>query len=76
MENVDPKEFLLFGLNHFQIGIEKEEGKYIHLEKEYLVEIEGPSLYKLMHKGQVVGPFASVENLCDFLKQDIALNYG
>lgn len=76
MENVDPKAFLLFGLKHYEIVMAKEEGKYIHLQNDYLIEIEGPSLFKLMHKGQVVGPFGSVENLCDFLQQDIALNYG
>ncbi|MEO0898112.1 MAG: hypothetical protein AAFY71_17005 [Bacteroidota bacterium] len=76
MDNVDPKEFLLFGLKHYELGIVKEEGKYIHVEKDYLIEIEGPSLFKLMHKGQVIAPFGSVESLCDFLKQDISLNYG
>ncbi|MEM6764698.1 MAG: hypothetical protein AAF824_08625 [Bacteroidota bacterium] len=76
MDHIDPKAFLLFGLTHYQIGIEKEEGTHIYVENDYLIEIEGPSLFKLMHKEQVVGPFASVEALCDFLQKDIALNYG
>ncbi|MEL6730250.1 MAG: hypothetical protein AAFY70_08410 [Bacteroidota bacterium] len=75
-ETFDPKAFLLFGLDHFQIQVEKIEGKMIYLQHDYLIEIEGPSLYKLMHQGQVVAPFADVEQLCEFIRQDISLNYG
>ena len=33
----------------------------IELEKDYSIEIEGKKLYKLKHEGQVVAPFADVE---------------
>jgi hypothetical protein len=73
---IDPKEFLLFALKHFNIGLEKVEGKYFHLEHGYLIEVEGPSLFKLMHEGYVIAPFSSVEQLCEFIKKDIELNHG
>ena len=75
-EEFDPKDFLLFGLNHYNIKVLKNEGMYIQLIHDYSIEIEGPSLYKLIHENQVVGPFSSVEKLCEFIVQDIKLNYG
>lgn len=75
-EQIDPKEFLLFGLKHYGIRLHEEKGKMLYLEHAYQIEIEGPSLFKLMHEGQVIAPFGGVEELCDFLKQDIQLNYG
>ena len=75
-EQFDPREFLLFGLKHIGIKLIEEKGNILYLEHTYQIEIEGPSLFKLMHEGQGVGPFGGVEELCDFLKQDIQLNYG
>ncbi len=46
--------------------IKNDEGLYI--------EIEGKKLYKLKHEGQVVAPFADVEEMCNFIKQDMQLN--
>ena len=73
---VDPKAFLLFGLQHYELPLVREEGKMIYLEHDYQIAIEGPSLYKLLHEQQVVAPFASVEELCEFIVMDIQLNYG
>ena len=75
-KDFDPKEFLLFGLNHFGIEIEEVKDKYISTKHNYLIEIEGPSLFKLMHENKVVAPFGEVEALCNFIRQDIQLNYG
>ena len=74
MEDFDPKEFLLFALNHFKLTVKTQEGKLIELEKDYSIEIEGKKLYKLKHEGQVVAPFADVEEMCNFIKQDMQLN--
>lgn len=74
MEDYDPKEFLLFALNHFNLAVEKHEEKMVYLEKEYTIEIEGKKLFKLMQGGQVIAPFADVEELCNFIKKDIELN--
>lgn len=75
-DEFDPKDFLLFGLNHFEIEVLNDEGMHIQLVHDYSVEIEGPALYKLIHENQVVGPFSSVEKLCEFIVQDIKLNHG
>lgn len=75
MEDYDPKEFLLFGLQHFGIRVEKHEGKMVYLERGYQVEIEGKQLFKLLQDGQVIAPFGGVEALCSFVKQDMALNH-
>ena len=74
MEDYDPKEFLLFALNHFNLAVEKQEGKMIYLEKDYSIEIEGKKLFKLKQGGQVIAPFADVEEMCNFIKKDIELN--
>lgn len=70
----DPKDYLLFALNHFQLPVLSVEGKHIRLEKEYAIEIENESLFKLTHKGAVVGPFDDVEELCQFVQMDMRLN--
>ncbi|MEM6345634.1 MAG: hypothetical protein AAF927_17210 [Bacteroidota bacterium] len=72
----DPKAFLLFGLKHYGLEVIAEKGRHIQLKHEYEVEIEGPNLYKLIHQGMVVAPFGGVEELCEFVVQDIQLNYG
>ena len=46
----------------------------ITLSKGYSIEVEGPQLYKLLQQDQVVAPFASVEELCLFIKMDMQLN--
>ena len=70
------KPFLLFGLQHYQIDLVADRGKYLDLAYGYQIEIEGPNLFKLIYQNQVVAPFADVEELCEFLKQDIQLNHG
>lgn len=74
MENYDSKGFLLFALNHFNLSVERHEGKMVYLAKEYMIEIEGKKLFKLLHGGDVVAPFSDVEELCDFIKRDMELN--
>jgi len=74
MDNYDPKEFLLFALNHFNIKVESHKDKMVFIEKEYAVEVEGKQLFKLLQNNQVIAPFSDVEQLCNFIKTDIALN--
>ncbi|MEM8525471.1 MAG: hypothetical protein AAGG68_12595 [Bacteroidota bacterium] len=71
MENYDPKAFLLFALNHFEIEVIKQDGKMIHLRQEYVIEIEGQQLFKLLQANQVIAPFSDVEELCQFIKMDM-----
>lgn len=72
MEEFDPKEFLLFGLGHFDIPIKSQEGKYVETIGGYKIEIEGQRLYKLMQDGSVIAPFDDVEELCLFIKNDVS----
>ncbi len=74
MEDYDPKEFLLFALNHFDLSVVKSDEKMIHIEQDYAIEIEGKNLFKLLQGGQVIAPFANAEELCNFIKKDIELN--
>lgn len=74
MEDHDPKDFLLFALNHFGIAITSYEGKMVHLDMDYTIEIEGKNLFKLSQGRQVVAPFDDVEELCRFIKTDMQLN--
>lgn len=63
-----PKELLLLVLAGMDIVVLSEAGNLVHLANEYLVEVEGASLYKLIHKGQVVAPFNDVIEMCNFIK--------
>ncbi|NRB49957.1 MAG: hypothetical protein HRU41_19940 [Saprospiraceae bacterium] len=74
MEDFDPKEFLLFALNHFGLEVQGQEGKMVYLNQAYTIEVEGQQLYKLMQDRQVVAPFSDVEELCRFIKMDMQLN--
>ena len=74
MEDYDPKEFLLFALQHFQIDVSHQEGKWVHLAQNYTIEIEGKKRFKLLHRDQVIAPFQDLEELCHFIKMDMQLN--
>ncbi len=74
MEDFDPKEFLLFALNHFDLEVIRHEGKMIYIKNNYTIEIERKKLFKLMQDGQVISPFADVEELCNFIKKDMDFN--
>ncbi len=71
MEDYDPKEFLLFALNHFDLKVSAHEGKMVYLDQHYAIEIEGQKLFKLLQNGQVIAPFSDVAELCNFIKMDM-----
>lgn len=73
MDNYNPKEFLLFALNHFKIEVIKQEEKMIYLNQDYVIEIEGMQLFKLLQADQVIAPFNDIEELCQFIKMDMQL---
>ncbi|MEL6945251.1 MAG: hypothetical protein AAFO82_21575 [Bacteroidota bacterium] len=76
MDNFDPQEFLLFALRHFGIEVVKRDKKMIYLNQDYVIEIEGQHLFKLLQNKQVIAPFSDVEELCHFIKMDMQLNEG
>lgn len=67
-DHLDPKELLVLVLNGMDIKILNNTNKVLEVENDYTIEVEGKSLYKLLHKGQVVAPFADVVELCGFIK--------
>ncbi len=68
------EEFLLYVLRHFEIEVLSHQGRIIEIEKGYLIEIENDRLFKLSHQGEVIAPFANVEELCYFIRQDMELH--
>jgi hypothetical protein len=68
LEQYDPKELLLLVLKGMEVVILKENGKFVAVENGYTIEVEGKGLYKLLHKNQVVAPFADVVEMCGFIK--------
>ena len=67
------KSKVLESLQLAGLKVMKEDGKYIHLEHEYLIEIENESLFKLSHEGYVVAPFGKLEELIGFIMEDQGL---
>lgn len=67
-ETSNSKEQLLQAFQEHGIIILADNGKFLELENEYSVEIEANGIYKLRSEGLVVAPFASVEELCQFIK--------
>jgi hypothetical protein len=71
MENA--KNRLLSMLKNYSLLIDSQEGKIINLNLGYTIEIEGENLFKLIQGGQVIAPFADIEDLCSFIKMDMQL---
>lgn len=67
-ETSTSKEQLLQAFQEQSIVIRTDNGKFLELENDYSVEIEANGIYKLRSEGLVVAPFASVEELCQFIK--------
>ena len=67
-ETSTSKEQLLQTFKEQGIVVLTDNGKFLELENEYSVEIEANGIYKLRSEGLVVAPFASVEELCQFIK--------
>lgn len=67
-ETSTSKEQLLQAFQEQSIVVLTDNGKFLELENDYSVEIEDNGIYKLRSEGLVVAPFASVEELCQFIK--------
>ncbi|WP_421798135.1 hypothetical protein [Haliscomenobacter sp.] len=67
-ETSNSKEQLLQAFQEQSIVVLTDNGKFLELENDYSVEIEANGIYKLRSEGLVVAPFASVEELCQFIK--------
>jgi len=61
-------------LNEHSLVIVSKDDKQVHLDGDYCIEIERENLYKLKQGDMVVAPFDNMEEMCQFIKMDIALN--
>ncbi len=68
MNQYDPKTLLLLVLRGMEVKILKDSGKFVEVENGYTIEVERKGLYKLLHRNQVVAPFADVVEMCGFIK--------
>lgn len=69
LENLNPEQHLLMALDYYNIPLLHQEGKFYHLPKEYVVEWEGGMRFKLIWDDEVVAPFTSLDELCQFIQQ-------
>ena len=65
---MNQKEQLLHKLAQYGILILGDRGKYVELENDYEVEIEANGIFKLRSEGLVIGPFADLDEMCQFIK--------
>ena len=68
------KEQLIEALEKHELVVTSSEGKMVWLKKEYTIEIENESLFKLKQGGMVIAPFDDIHEMCQFIKMDIQLN--
>lgn len=73
MEGVNIHEFLAFAFKHYGFEVTNQEGRHYHLASGHEVEVEGQSLFRLSYDGEVIAPFGEVEEMCEFIKQDMLL---
>ena len=74
MEQIPPRELLLLAFKYFDLEMVTQSESKVELLEGYTIEIEGNNLFKLLQEGQVIAPFADVEELCDFIKMDMKIN--
>jgi hypothetical protein len=60
----DPKELLLFVLEHYKIEIWNVGANRVEVEGNFSIEIEGVLLYKLYWENMVLAPYNDLDELC------------
>jgi hypothetical protein len=65
---MNPTERLLEMMMHFGLPVLDQQGKRIVTKSGYEIEVEGNSLFKLIHMGEVIAPFDDMEELCEFVQ--------
>lgn len=70
---MEGKTILLEALRTAGLNVVKTAGKSVYVHPHYLIEIEGPSLFKLLDDGYVVAPFGNATELAAFIAMDISL---
>lgn len=62
------KENLLQALHAHGITVTHNDGKLIHTEAGFCIELESPVLFKLSQEGYVIAPFDDVAEMCKMIK--------
>lgn len=64
------KDRLVRALKAENISVVSTAGKQVKLHHGMVIEIEGPTLFKLLDDGHVVAPFADARELAGFIRMD------
>jgi hypothetical protein len=70
VENYSEADFVAYAFTQMGVEIVKRDGRLFELASGFLVEVEGPNLYRLSHEGWVISPFDDIGNLCVFLERN------
>ena len=61
-------ERLMTMMEVFGLPVLDQQENQIETQSGYIIELEGPGLYRLIHLGDVIAPFDDLEELCLFIK--------
>jgi hypothetical protein len=67
LKTVEAKQLLLGALAYYKIDVLHVDNQFISIIKDYRIEIEQNGIYKLIENGQVIAPFADIDELCQFI---------
>ena len=70
MADYDETEFVLYALREMKLLVKHHEGRHIHLENGFVIEVEARELYRLSADGFVISPFDDVGELCQFIQRN------
>lgn len=60
-------DFVAYAFRQMSVQVLRRDGRLFELADGFVVEVEGPNLYRLSHEGWVISPFDDIGKLCDFL---------
>jgi len=63
-------DFVAYAFAQMGIVVARRDGSVFELANGFVVEVEGPSLYRLSHEGWVISPFDEIGNLCAFIERN------
>ena len=63
-------DFVAYAFGRVDIVIAKRDGNVFELANGFVIEVEGPSLYRLSHEGWVISPFDDIGNLVAFIERN------
>jgi len=70
----DTLQLLIEALPSFGLEAEIYHDTKVQIQGNYTVEIENPTLFKLLWNHQVIGPFDDLTEMLTFIQMDLQLN--